>query len=118
MFFQSSIGSYHYSKHKDNGGNPISRPEMKIDSSFVVDMCTPSLIPIDDNLSIGNILPIPISFDDQNHNASVVDMDIFYTTVNSPVVIDGMDIYENHIVHAVQEKQNPNAPVDDLIHDI
>lgn len=88
---------------------------MKIESHFVVDLCTSSPIPIGGNLSIGNISPIPVSFDDQKHDVSVVDMDISYTTLNSPVVIDGLDIYDDVLLDAVQNRQIPNASADEFI---
>lgn len=77
---------------------------MKIDSLFVVDLCTPSPIPIGDNLSIGNISPIPVSFEDRN-DVSVIDTDMSYTTLNSPVVIDGLDIYDD----IFRDRQHPDA---------
>ncbi|KMZ66688.1 hypothetical protein ZOSMA_28G00460 [Zostera marina] len=82
-------------------------PVMVSNSTQHVSLCTPS------PPSIGQKSPIPIVCNHQNDNVSELNMDVSYSSISSPVLLDGLDLYDYMLIDAIQNFQISSSPADE-----
>ncbi|KMZ66392.1 hypothetical protein ZOSMA_29G00410 [Zostera marina] len=112
-----SPGKYNYSRRKIDSIDDISSLEMNIDSTYVVDLCTSSPPPSVGSLSTGKKSPIPRVFKNLNDNLFEINMDVSSSSIRSPVLLEGFEMYDYMLTDAIHNLHISSSPTDELLVD-
>ncbi|KMZ74383.1 hypothetical protein ZOSMA_12G00690 [Zostera marina] len=98
-------GRFNYSRSNIDRSDDISSMEITLDSTSVVDLCTPSTQQFVGALPHLKKSSIPRSFNYQIDNLSENNLDISSSTIRSPVLLDGLDTYDYMLTDSIQKLQ-------------
>ncbi|KMZ62935.1 hypothetical protein ZOSMA_434G00010 [Zostera marina] len=110
-------GKYNYSRRKIDSIDDISSLEMTIDSTYVVDLCTSSPPSSVGALSTGKKSPIPRVLNHLNDNLSEINMDVSSSSIRSPVLLEGFEMYDYMLTDAIHNLHISSSPTDELLVD-
>ncbi|KMZ73598.1 hypothetical protein ZOSMA_146G00790 [Zostera marina] len=112
-----SPGKYKYSRRHIDSIDHISSLEMTIDSTYVVDLYTSSPPPYVGSLSTGKKSPIPRLFKNLNDNLFEKNMDVSSSSISSPVLLEGCEMYDYMLIDAIHNLHISSSPTDELLVD-